>query len=338
MYDKVKLVLYDLPTGYEWQSVLNRIKVQSYFADGTGGSGLWCGRKVIATEMSVSFEGSLPKCQYGHNLKSLRLKEVKSLITVLSRDLGVPMYNAVVEYVEFAHNFIMNNAPAQYTAKLRGCKELVTNNWYDTLYAENSYIRLKFYDKIKEAKKKRELPKYNRDKLPENLLRYEVTFKKDGLKDLFKQPLTTKSLWNKEVFMKFVVEWFGHYDDLTKLTDDYLNVNFSIFESAKDFDRWCICTTNAGQNLSYYIKDILFKHRANRQDSDRKLHAQIQKRISDALEWGKTHLPASALVTELTGKIETYVNWLIEQSEDGMGIMEQELFFKKFMEERYPNP
>ena len=62
MYDKIKLMLYDLPTGYDWQSVLKRIVVQSYFADGTGGSGLWLGRKVIATETYVSFEGSLPKC------------------------------------------------------------------------------------------------------------------------------------------------------------------------------------------------------------------------------------------------------------------------------------
>ena len=36
MYDKIKLMLYDLPTGYDWQSVLKRIVVQSYFADGYG--------------------------------------------------------------------------------------------------------------------------------------------------------------------------------------------------------------------------------------------------------------------------------------------------------------
>lgn len=335
MYDKVKIVLYDLPTEYNWKSVLNSIEVQSFFADGTGGYGLWQGRKILATEMFVSFEGSLPKCLYKHNLNSLCLKEVKELVTHLSNDLGVPMYDADVKSVEFAHNFIMDNAPAQYTAKFIGCKGFTSNNWYDTLYEDNSKIRLKFYDKIKEAKKKRELPKYNKDELPKNLLRYEVTFKKDGLKDLFKRKLTAKDLWDKEVFMSFVVEWLGYYDDLIKLTDDYLNVDFNTFKSAKDFDRWCIYIVNSGQNLSYYVKEVLFKNRANRHDDDRKLHAQIQKRISDANEWGKTHLPTSALVAELTIKIETYVNWLIEQSEDGMSTNELERFIKKWEEEHF---
>lgn len=335
MYDKVKLSLYNLPNDYNWHEVLNRITPVSYKADDSGGSGLWHNHRVVATDSFVIFEGSFPKCLYRNNIYSLRLKEVEGLIMQLSNDLGVSMYDAEVESVEFAHNFIMDNAPSQYTAKLRGCKGFTTNNWYDTLYAENSKIRLKFYDKIKEAKKKRELPKYKKDELPENLLRYEVTFKKDGLEDLFKRTLTAKELWDKEVFMNFVVEWLGYYDDLTKLTDDYLNVDFNTFESAKDFDRWCICAANSGQNLSYYIKEILFKHRVNRHDSDRKLHAKIQKRISDALEWGKTHLPTSALITELTDKMDSYVNWLIEQSEDGMSEKELEYFLKRLVKERY---
>lgn len=66
MYDKIRLKLYDLPVDYSWQAVLNRIGAQSYFADNTGGSGVWRGRRVIATETYVSFEGSLPKCLYGH--------------------------------------------------------------------------------------------------------------------------------------------------------------------------------------------------------------------------------------------------------------------------------
>ena len=78
MYDKIKLMLYDLPIGYNWQTVLQR--TVDYFANGTGGKGYWRGRRVIATEMYVSIEGSLPKCLWGHNLKTLSLKEVEGLI------------------------------------------------------------------------------------------------------------------------------------------------------------------------------------------------------------------------------------------------------------------
>ena len=118
MYDKVKLVLHALPIGYNWQSVLSRIVAYSYRADGTGGWGWWHGRTIIATETYVSFEGSLPKCLWGHNLKTLSLKEVRAVIMQLSEGLGVPMYEAVVESVEFAHNFSMTEPPIMYMQHL----------------------------------------------------------------------------------------------------------------------------------------------------------------------------------------------------------------------------
>ena len=49
MYDKIKLMLYDLPIGYDWQTVLQRTVVKDYFANGMGGKGYWLGRRVIAT-------------------------------------------------------------------------------------------------------------------------------------------------------------------------------------------------------------------------------------------------------------------------------------------------
>ena len=67
-------------------------------------------------------------------------------------------------------------------------------------------------------------------------------------------------------------------------------LDYRIFESAKDFAKWCICIANADQNLSYYVKHVLFKLRENPQPADRVLHGQIQKKIQEALEWGKKHL------------------------------------------------
>ena len=106
-------------------------------------------------------------------------------------------------------------------------------------------------------------------------------------------------------------------------------MDFNIFESAKDFDKWCICIVSAGQNLSYYVKNVLFKLRKNPQPEDRVRHAQFQKRIQDASEWGKNHLVLPSLILELTDKIEHYLTWLLESSEDGMSIEEeQQLFYQ----------
>lgn len=323
MYDKIRLKLYDLPVDYSWQAVLNRIGAQSYFTDNTGGSGVWRGRRVIATKTYVSFEGSLPKCLYGHNLRTLSLKEVEGLIMQLSKDLGVPMCDAEVEFLEFAHNFNMEEPPIMYMRKLDAMKKFRPNDWSGTKYIENDKIRLKFYDKIEEAKKKRELPKFGR--LPKNLLRYEVTFYKKGLDSLFGRELTAKELWDKKVFWTLVAEWLGYYDDIVKLPNDCWNVGFDIWGSAKNFTKWCICIVNARQNLSYYVKHVLFKFRANPQPADRVLHGQIQKKIQEALEWGKIHLDAPNLTLELTTKIEQYLTWLLEQSPDGMTIEEEQL-------------
>lgn len=327
MYDKVKLVLYDLPTGYDWRSVLDRVKAQSYFASGTGGSGLWFGRKVIATEVSVSFEGSLPKCLCGHNLKTLSLRQVKYLIMKLSRDLDVPMYKAMVESAEFAHNFNMEEPPIMYMRKLDAMKKFKPNEWNGTKYIEDKEVRCKFYDKMQEAKKKRELPKYGRENLPRNLLRYEVTFSAKGLSRLFGRDIVAEELWSKLVFWTLVAEWFRYYEDMVKLPNNCWDVDYHIFESAKDFAKWCICIANADQNLSYYVKHVLFKLRANPQPQDRALHGQIQKKIQEALEWGKKHLVLPDLTLELTGKIEQYLAWLLEQSADGMSTAEERRIF-----------
>lgn len=327
MYDKVKLVLYDLPTGYDWRSVLDRVKAQSYFASGTGGSGLWFGRKVIATEVSVSFEGSLPKCLWGHNLKTLSLRQVKYLIMKLGRDLDVPMYKAMVESAEFAHNFNMEEPPIMYMRKLDAMKKFKPNEWNGTKYIEDKEVRCKFYDKMQEAKKKRELPKYGRENLPRNLLRYEVTFSAKGLSRLFGRDIVAEELWSKLVFWTLVAEWFRYYEDMVKLPNNCWDVDYHIFESAKDFAKWCICIANADQNLSYYVKHVLFKLRANPQPQDRALHGQIQKKIQEALEWGKKHLVLPDLTLELTGKIEQYLAWLLEQSADGMSTAEERRIF-----------
>ena len=193
----------------------------------------------------------------------------------LSKDLGVPMYKAVVESAEFAHNFSMTEPPIMYMQKLDAMKAFRPNGWSGTKYMDNGEVRCKFYDKIQESKKKRELPKYGR----ENLLRYEVTFSTKGLSRLFGRDIVAEELWSKQVFWTLVAEWFGYYEDMVKLPNDCWDADYRIFESAKDFAKWCICIANADQNLSYYVKHVLFKLRTNPQPADRVLRRQIQKKI-----------------------------------------------------------
>ena len=52
----------------------------------------------------------------------------------LSKDLGVPMYKAVVESAEFAHNFSMTEPPIMYMQKLDAMKAFRPNGWSGTKY------------------------------------------------------------------------------------------------------------------------------------------------------------------------------------------------------------
>ena len=333
MYDKIKLKLcaWALPSNYRWQDVVARLALSQYRGDDTGGSGKWRGRKVIATETYVSFEGSLPKCLWGHNTRTMSLKDAERCIMMLSEELGVPMYNAEVESLEFAHNFEMSQPPISYLRKLSGIKKFIPNQWSGersgTAYFDYEGTRIKIYDKMSEAKKKRELPKVGRNSLSNYLLRYEMTLGIDELFELFGKGITANELWDKYVFWKLVAEWFGYYEDIDKLPDDCWDVEFDTLKSAKDFDKWCTCIANEGQNLSYYMKYILFKNRKNRLPKDRILHTQFQKRIQEAMKWQKEHFKTSSLMEELTGKIEKYLVWLLEQSADGMSIAEEHRIF-----------
>ncbi len=327
MYDKVKLVLRKLPVGYNWREVLERINDFSKKTDGRGGLGYWKEHPIKVYEYAVVFEGSLPKCLYRNNVRTLSLREVEHLIRAMSRTLGVPMEDAVVESLEFGHNFEMRKPPVMYMEKLRPPQDFIFNQWNSrtssTVYMDKGKMRLKFYDKTDDARQKRQYPDIP---LPEHLLRYEVTFDKDLLEKMFGRQLTAKDLWNKRVFWTLVAEWFGLYEEMEKLPSSYWNVDFNDFGNTKGFVYWGICALNEGQNLPYYIKRR-FDDRSNPQPGDRKLHSCIKRYIKEAMKWGKAHFPTDDLMLELNAKMEAYLIGLLEQSEDGMSVEEEHRLF-----------
>lgn len=328
MYDKVKLVLYAdlLPESYNWHEVLERIQPVLYRADNWGGKGLWNGRWITANEEYISFEGSLPKSLYSHNLKTLSLKEVKECIMQLSEDLGIPMYLATVEKAEFAHNFIVEHPPILYLKKLNGPKNFKEREYETTKYIEGDGVLIKFYDKIEEAKKKHELPKY-RKKLSSYLLRYEVTFPQKKLTQIFGREIKAHELWSKYIYWKLVAEWLGYYDSIEKLPNNCWDIDFHIFKCPKDFDKWCTCIADLVQNLYDYIKNDIFKYRENPLPKDRIIHQQIKERIKNAREWKKANLISYPLMEELTNKIEKYLTNLYENPNDGLSIEEEKQLF-----------
>lgn len=166
-----------------------------------------------------------------------------------------------------------------YLQKLGGMRKFKVSKIGETVYMETTLEKIKFYDKIREAKRKRELPK-DRTGLPENLLRYEVTFKEKRLKELFKDGLTAGELYSKRVFWTLVAEWFSYFESIEKLPKGYLDIKFDDFKTVADFVNWCICVANGGQNMAYYMKYVLFKKTGHRKTTARIASTITYKRKS----------------------------------------------------------
>ena len=335
MYDKVKLILdTSCIDGYDWHEVVERMK-SNYTLLGNGLTKdndegyYWTGRHMGRIDISrrrVLFTGSIPKFMNGHNIYTLSLDEVRQFIERLSDILGLPMKYAVVKELEFAHNFEMRQLPMIYLQKLGGMRKFGLARIGETVYMETTLEKIKFYDKMREARKKRELP--NKTELPENLLRYEVTFKNKRLKELFEDGLTAEDLCDKRVFWTLVAEWLAFFENVEKPPQGYWGIDFDDFKELTDFINWCICIANERQNMAYYIKYVLFKNRALKSDNkDRQLHYNIQKKIRQALQWGEEHFPASDSISELINKIEQYLTWLLEESKDGLSVDEEQSLF-----------
>ena len=67
---------------------------------------------------------------------------------------------------------------------------------------------------------------------------------------------------------------------------------------------WCMCVANSVINLPNYIKEQLFKHRKNPQDTDYQYHKRLQDRLQKAFSQFTEYMGQSDLMTELTEKIE----------------------------------
>ncbi len=332
MYDRVVLTLYrnQIPDSYnfDWTSVINNPYVtnRNYGEDGDSGTGFYRGKWIKADNDKVIFVGSLSKCLFGNNIETLTMAQTRDVIEGMTKELGVPMQYAVVESVEFSTNFSMSRPPIEYQIRMGGAKGMAAFNIKGTQYLDSKDVKIKMYDKMQEAKKKREISSKESRAYAQYLLRYETTFNKKAMKKMFGRELVASDLWSKRVFWGFVAEWFRLYEDIEKRADSALDISFDDLRGLSDLYNWCICVANERQNLPYYTKQNLFRNRPNPTGNDRQRHCAIQGAFKKANAWGKEHLK-SGLIEELDACFATYLTWLLEESPDSMTIKEQELLF-----------
>ena len=166
----------------------------------------------------VLIQGSLPKYYYGSNLVSLPRTELSNAIDKLSTDLGLPLREAIITRIDIGMNVEVDNPPRSYFSYFGILKKFERNIRRNSLYYEQKWCQLCFYDKVKEAKAHKD-PLLTSEMLDKNILRYEIRYKHSWLKHYFKRNIKAKELFAKDpiVYLDLIAEWYLKYDDIIKI-------------------------------------------------------------------------------------------------------------------------
>lgn len=154
----------------------------------------------------------------GSNLVSLPRTELSNAIDKLSTDLGLPLREAIITRIDIGMNVEVDNPPRSYFSYFGILKKFERNIRRNSLYYEQKWCQLCFYDKVKEAKAHKD-PLLTSEMLDKNILRYEIRYKHSWLKHYFKRNIKAKELFAKDpiVYLDLIAEWYLKYDDIIKI-------------------------------------------------------------------------------------------------------------------------
>ena len=170
----------------------------------------------------VLIQGSLPKYYYGSNLVSLPRTELSNAIDKLSTDLGLPLREAIITRIDIGMNVEVDNPPRSYFSYFGILKKFERNIRRNSLYYEQKWCQLCFYDKVKEAKAHKD-PLLTSEMLDKNILRYEIRYKHSWLKHYFKRNIKAKELF--EMTLMGLLRWElkdrSRKQDILKIIDSF---------------------------------------------------------------------------------------------------------------------
>ncbi len=193
--------------------------------------------RVYIEREFIRIEGSLPKYYYGTNLKPLSYSEIGLIIDELSEKLGIPLRDADIFRIDMAENIEVKNSPQSYFSFLGDLARFDRIMRKGTLYYEQGWCKLCFYDKIVEASKHNDLY-LTEELLSKNILRYEVRYMRDWLKKYFGRNIKVWEICNGtvDVYCELIAKWFLIYENIVKIGQ----LDFDFEMTMKGLGKWAI--------------------------------------------------------------------------------------------------
>lgn len=193
--------------------------------------------RVYIEPTFVRIEGSFPKYYYGTNLKPLSHIELGLAIDKLSAVFGLPLKHAVISRIDIATDVEVVNPPSYYFSSLGNLTKFDRIERKGSLYYEQGWCKLCFYDKIAEAEKHNDCH-LTEEFLNKNILRYEVRYRRDYLKHYFRHDIKVWEVCNGSIgiYCELIAKSFLIYNDIVKIGD----LEFDFDMTLSGLGKWAI--------------------------------------------------------------------------------------------------
>ena len=208
--------------------------------------------KVNVTENRVKIsESSLCKWFLGENFQTLTRGDTKRAIEKMSDLLKLPMQKADITRIDLAQNIIVKYETPVYFNHL-GILQYYKRLPQDRgLYYDNDNRMLVFYDKVAEYKyKKLPVPQLYENR---NVLRYEMRFFRQLLKQFNLPELKAEMLYNENFYINIINRWHKEYKNINKIRNTN-NINYTMIKTKEQLKKQALLLLiiEQGGELEFY--------------------------------------------------------------------------------------
>jgi len=180
--------------------------------------------KIKITENRVKFyDSSICKYYLGDNFKTLSKGDTKRAIEKLSDSLHLPFELAEVTRIDFAQNILVKYDEKIYYPYLGEAQYYNRLEQNNGLYYNNQLRQLLFYGKEYEQKvKKQNIPELYQN---QNVIRFEMRFKKRLGRQLNKASIISKMLYDETFYSDMVKRWRAEYIAIQKINSKLIGMH-----------------------------------------------------------------------------------------------------------------
>jgi len=188
------------------------------------------------------------------NFQTLTRGDTQRAIEKLSDLLHLPMQKADITRIDLAQNFIVKFETPVYYEHLGTLQLYNRLEQSRGLYYNNSKRKLVFYDKVAEYKHKNlPVPPLFQNR---NVLRYEMRYYRQLLKQFNVPELRAEMLYNEAFYMAIIDRWHNEYKNINKLRN-INNIDYTMIKTTKQLTEQACSLFKLKSILSYMVTKLV---------------------------------------------------------------------------------